>query len=83
MQSLATTLSDVDQADDFELERFTLIRFDLAKGVELPAVHAFDDVLVVKPFDAAQGRFHPASGIHATESLHGGCLHATGVVPDL
>jgi hypothetical protein len=46
--------------------------------MELPAMHAFDDVLVVEPLDASQGRFHPASGIHAPESLHGGCLHRAG-----
>jgi hypothetical protein len=73
-----TTTSDVDEADDFELDRFTFVRIDLAKGVELPAMHAFDDMLVVEPLDASQGRFHPALGIHATESLHGGCLRRRG-----
>jgi hypothetical protein len=76
-----TPTSDVDEADDLELDGLTFFRVDLAKGVELPAVHAFDDMLVVKPLDAPQGRFHPTSGIHATESLHGGSLRAAGCLP--
>ena len=60
----------MNQANDFELNRFALFDTPFTKDVEFSAVLAFDDMPIFIALDASHRPIQSTPRVHATETLH-------------